>query len=76
MSYHNRLETEKQELTLALDEANSLLDEEKNKTRRAHNTSTQIRHEMEKMIKEKDDEMDNVKKTQQRITESLQVRIE
>ena len=75
MSYQNRIESEKQELTLALDEANSSLDEEKSKTRRANNTSTQIRHEMEKIIKEKDDEIDNVKKTQQRIIESLQVRI-
>ena len=75
MSYQNRIESEKQELTLALDEANSSLDEEKNKTRRANNTSTQIQHEMEKIIKEKDDEIGNVKKTQQRIIESLQVRI-
>ena len=75
MSYQNRIESEKQELMLALDEANSSLDEEKNKTRRANNTSTQIRHEMEEIIKQKDDEIDNVKKTQQRIIESLQVRI-
>ena len=53
----HRLECEKQELILVLDEANSSLDEEQNKTRRANNATAQTRHEMDKLLKEKDDEM-------------------
>ena len=69
----NRVESEKQELILALDEANSSLDEEQNKTRRANNETAQARHEMDKLSKEKEDEIDNLKKGHQKIIETLQV---
>ena len=69
----HRVESEKQELILALDEANSSLDEEQNKTRRANNATAQTRNEMDKLLKEKEDEIDNLKKGQQRIIETLQV---
>ena len=69
----HRVESEKQELILALDEANSSLDEEQNKTRRANNATAQTRHEMDRLLKDKEDEIDNLKKGHQRIVETLQV---
>ena len=69
----HRIESEKQELILALDDASASLDEEKNRTRRADGTITQIQQEMKKMIKAKDEEIDNAKKGQKQIIESLQV---
>ena len=69
----HRVESEKQELILALDEAKSSLDEEQNKTRRANNATAQTRYEMDKLLKEKEDEIHNLKKGQQRIIETLQV---
>ena len=73
LNVSNRVESEKQELILALDEANSSLDEEQNKTRRANNETAQARHEMDKLLKEKEDEIDNLKKLHQKIIETLQV---
>ena len=72
-TFLNRQESENQGLILSLEEANSLLQQEENRAKRAHITIAQVQQERNKMIKEKDIEMEKVKNMQQQVIDSLQV---
>lgn len=58
---------------MSLEEANSLLQQEENRAKRAYVTIAQAQQEMDKMIKEKETEFEKVKKMQQQVIDSLQV---
>ena len=68
-----RLESEKQTLAIALEEADVALEQQENQKNRANTAIFQIRKEMEKRIKEKDEEIDDAKKMHQGVIDSLQV---
>ena len=68
-----RLESEKQTLAIALEEADVALEQQVSQKNRANTAIFQIRKEMEKRIKEKDEEIDDAKKMHQGVIDSLQV---
>ena len=56
-----RLEVEKEELQSALEEAEAALEQEENKVMRAQLELGQVRQEIDKKIKEKEEEFDNTR---------------
>ena len=56
-----RLEVEKEELQSALEEAEAALEQEENKVLRAQLELGQVRQEIDKKIKEKEEEFDNTR---------------
>ena len=56
-----RLEVEKEELQSALEEAEGALEQEENKVMRAQLELGQVRQEIDKKIKEKEEEFDNTR---------------
>merc|ERR1719410_2310696 len=71
-----RLENEKLELQAALEEAESALESEENKVLRAQLELSQVKQEIERRIKEKEDEFEGLRKTHQRAVESMQASLE
>jgi chromosome segregation ATPase len=71
-----RLETEKDELQQALDEAEAALEAEESKVLRAQVEVSQIRSEVEKRIVEKEEEFENTRKNHQRALDSMQASLE
>ena len=71
-----RLEGEKEELAMALEEAEVALEQEENRNVRAQHELAQARQDVDRRIKEKAEEFDNVRRTQQRLIESLQATLE
>uniref|UniRef100_A0A183TYJ1 Myosin motor domain-containing protein n=1 Tax=Toxocara canis TaxID=6265 RepID=A0A183TYJ1_TOXCA len=71
-----RLETEKDELQRALDEAEATLEAEETKVTRSQIELGQIREEIEKRFQEKEEEFVNIRKNHQRSLESVQVATE
>merc|ERR1712141_161402 len=71
-----RLENEKLELQAALEEAESALEQEENKVLRSQLELSQVKHEIERRIKEKEDEFDAIRKTHQKAVESMQASLE
>ena len=67
------MESEKQTLAIALEEADVALEQQVSQKNRANTAIFQIRKEMEKRIKEKDGEIDDAKKMHQGVIDSLQV---
>ena len=60
-------------LTLALEEAEESLEQEGNRTIRAQGALSEARQEIDRKVMEKEEEFKNVRKTQQRLIESMQV---
>ncbi|CAJ0963180.1 unnamed protein product, partial [Mesorhabditis belari] len=71
-----RLETEKEELQKALDEAENALEAEEAKVMRAQVEVSQIRSEIEKRIQEKEAEFESTRKNHQKALESMQASIQ
>merc|ERR1712111_192716 len=71
-----RLENEKLELQAALEEAESALESEENKVLRAQLELSQVKQEIERRIKEKEEEFEGLRKTHQRAIESMQGSLE
>merc|ERR1712020_197195 len=71
-----RLENEKLELQAALEEAESALESEENKVLRAQLELSQVKQEIERRIKEKEEEFEGLRKTHQRAVESMQASLE
>merc|ERR1719348_1340181 len=71
-----RLEAEKLELQAALEEAETALEQEENKVLRAHLELTQVKQEIERRIKEKEHELELLRKTHQKAYESMQSTLE
>merc|ERR1711963_723610 len=71
-----RLENEKLELQAALEEAESALEQEENKVLRAQLELSQVKQEIERRIKEKEEEFEGLRKTHQRAIESMQSSLE
>jgi len=71
-----RLENEKLELQAALEEAESALEQEENKVLRAQLELSQVKQEIERRIKEKEEEFEGLRKTHQRAIESMQGSLE
>ena len=71
-----RLEAEKIELQSALEEAEGALEQEENKVLRAQIELTQVRSEIERRIREKEDEFQCTKKNFQKAVDSMQGALE
>jgi len=71
-----RLENEKLELQAALEEAESALEQEENKVLRSQLELSQVKQEIERRIKEKEEEFEGLRKTYQRAVESMQSSLE
>jgi len=71
-----RLENEKLEFQAALEEAESALEQEENKVLRAQLELSQVKQEIERRIKEKEEEFDGLRKTHQKAIESMQASLE
>merc|ERR1719192_1815928 len=71
-----RLENEKLELQAALEEAEGALEQEENKVLRAQLELSQVKQEIERRIKEKEEEFEGLRKTHQRAIESMQASLE
>merc|ERR1712198_478161 len=71
-----RLENEKLELQAALEEAESALEQEENKVLRAQLELSQVKQEIERRIKEKEEEFEGLRKTHQKAIESIQCSLE
>merc|ERR1712045_1025539 len=67
-----RLESEKLELTSALEEAEATLEQEENKHARLELEIMQVKNEIEKRLQEKEEEFDMVKKNHQKLVEQIQ----
>merc|ERR1712203_1221197 len=71
-----RLENEKLELQAALEEAESALEQEENKVLRSQLELSQVKQEIERRIKEKEEEFEGLRKIYQRAIESMQSSLE
>merc|ERR1739848_688315 len=71
-----RLENEKLELQAALEEAESALEQEGNKVLRCQLELSQVKQEIERRIKEKEEEFEGLRKTHQKALESMQASLE
>merc|ERR1719213_746941 len=71
-----RLENEKLELQAALEEAQSALEQQENKVLRSQLALSQVKQEIERRIKEKEEELEGLRKTYQRAIESMQSSLE
>jgi len=71
-----RLENEKLELQAALEEAECVLEQEENKVLRSQLELTQVKQEIERRIKEKEEELDGLRKTHQKSIEGMQSSLE
>merc|ERR1711881_687917 len=71
-----RLENKKLELQAALEEAEGALEQEENKVLRAQLELSQVKQEIERRIKEKEEEFEGLRKTHQRAIESMQASLE
>merc|ERR1712241_1115889 len=71
-----RLEAEKMELQVALEEAEGALEQEENKVLRSQLELTQVRQEIERRIGEKDEEFMGVKKNMGKAIEGMQSALE
>merc|ERR1719378_1156723 len=71
-----RLENEKLELQSALEEAESALEQEENKVLRSQLELSQVKQEIERRIKEKEEEFEGLRKTHQKAIESIQSSLE
>jgi len=71
-----RLEGEKLELQSALEEAESALEQEENKVLRSQLELSQVKQEIERRIKEKEEEFEGLRKTYARAIESMQASLE
>jgi len=71
-----RLENEKLELQAALEEAESALEQEENKVLRSQLELTQVKQEIERRIKEKEEELEGLRKTHQKAIEGMQSALE
>lgn len=71
-----RLETEKDELSSALEEAEAALEQEENKTLKAHLELSQIKQEIDRRLLDKEEEFESTRKTYQRTIESVQASLE
>lgn len=71
-----RLENEKLELQAALEEAECALEQEENKVLRSQLELSQVKQEIERRIKEKEEEFDGLRKTHQKAIESMQASLE
>merc|ERR1711872_692694 len=70
------LENEKLELQAALEEAESALEQEENKVLRSQLELSQVKQEIERRIKEKEEEFEGLRKTHQKAIESIQSSLE
>ncbi|KAK5607098.1 Myosin-6 [Crenichthys baileyi] len=71
-----QLEQEKSEIQTALEEAEASLEHEEGKILRVHLELNQIKAEFERKVAEKDEEMEQVKRNQQRMVDTLQSSLE
>ncbi|RXM30796.1 Myosin-7 [Acipenser ruthenus] len=71
-----QLEQEKSEIQSALEEAEASLEHEEGKILRAQLEFNQVKAEIERKLAEKDEEMDQAKRNNQRVVESLQTSLE
>merc|ERR1712098_836908 len=71
-----RLENEKLELQAALEEAEGALEQEENKVLRSQLELSQVKQEIERRIREKEDEFEAIRKTHQRALDENQVSLE
>merc|ERR1711913_123479 len=71
-----RLENEKLELQAALEEAESALEMEENKVLRSQLELSQVKQEIERRIKEKEEELAALSKTFQKAIDSMQSSLE
>merc|ERR1719299_68954 len=70
------LENEKLELQAALEEAESALEQEENKVLRSQLELSQVKQEIERRIREKEEEFEAIRKTHQRALDENQVSLE
>ncbi|XP_058868193.1 myosin-6-like [Acipenser ruthenus] len=71
-----QLEQEKSEIQSALEEAEASLEHEEGKILRAQLEFNQVKAEIERKLVEKDEEMDQAKRNNQRVVETLQTSLE
>ncbi|KAI7792939.1 hypothetical protein IRJ41_022868 [Triplophysa rosa] len=71
-----QLEQEKQEIQAALEEAEGSLEHEEGKILRAQLEFNQIKADIERKLSEKDEEMEQAKRNQQRMVDTLQTSLE
>lgn len=71
-----KLEVEKEELKHGMSTAEAALEIEEGKVMRAHAEIVEIREEIEKRIKDKDEEIENTRRNHQRALESMQATLE
>merc|ERR1712176_631867 len=71
-----RLETEKEELQAALEEAEATLEMEENKVLRAQLELAQVRQDIDRRVAEREDEFNNTRKNHARAMDSLGAPIE
>uniref|UniRef100_UPI00358F2AC5 myosin-16-like isoform X1 n=2 Tax=Myxine glutinosa TaxID=7769 RepID=UPI00358F2AC5 len=71
-----KFDVEKAELQAALDEAEASLETEESKVIKVHLELTQVKAEIERRVQEKEEEFDGVRKSMQRMLESLQTSLE
>ncbi|QQP57772.1 Myosin heavy chain 1, partial [Caligus rogercresseyi] len=71
-----RLEMEKMEMQSALEEAEAALEQEENKVLRQQLELSQIKQEIERRIKEKEEEFEAIKKTHQKALDGMQQTLE
>merc|ERR1712112_707266 len=71
-----RLEGEKLELQSALEDAEGTLEQEENKVLRSQLELTQVKQEIERRIKVKEQELENLRKNHQRAMESMSASLE
>merc|ERR1712088_71711 len=70
------METEKEELQAALEEAESALESEENKVLRAQLELGQVKQDVDRKIAEKEDEFNNTRKNHARAMDSMQASLE
>ncbi|XP_053704649.1 myosin-7B-like [Synchiropus splendidus] len=70
------LDVEKSDIKAALEEAEGTLEHEESKTMRFQMELQQMRAEMERKIAEKDEELDNLRRSHQRTLETMQASLE
>ncbi|KAM6319736.1 myosin-15 [Podargus strigoides] len=71
-----QVEQEKSEVQLALEEAEGALEHEESKTLRFQLELSQLKAEFERKLTEKDEEMENIRRNQQRAIDSLQATLD
>ncbi|CAB4063112.1 MYH6_7 [Lepeophtheirus salmonis] len=71
-----KLEIEKEELQAALEEAEATLEQEENKVLRTQLEMSQVRQEIDRRIREKEEEFDHHKKNHLRCMDSMQASLE